>query len=1061
MYNKDIFDLCGIATGQTVDVGYGRYSSQEMTLHGTNDNGISVSVGSKDIKYAFPIAYSQLQSVKQIDSQIGSFPGIKAEPAEIIKLTPPLTLTENEYFNTALKNSSKFLSESMRLSAAKAIKEIFKNNYKIDVNPLSCYRVAFWYDDIDDAGRKLQPPYNGKLISATSLVDALIHKSVYFEFKPGELSPFTPGGPNVSFSETFQPRQNFRAFSFKDSNIEKWREQYGHYYNNTAGYVGIYTSDSTFNSSTHVNVDAISVRQALFDYDLSSVYKSSLDDFWKVYTEDYTTAVKGALINSACKQFLEGSLTDDGLLMVLSATGVNVTYWDLCNIPGWWSLLDADSFGSEQNTNVRCGLLDINCYAGTVYSGTPLSEALIGRYQCTDVIYIENDNLTLLYIPGNTSPIHMFNNTNELRNWFARSFADPAVREQIFQHYLVNDYAYHSDRIDLMPTLETLGVWPSDRDRYGQYTASYSNWDPTETIHLSSFTDVFEEVTSRSKTASYRQADKIKTHNDLIRERIGIAVSMIGDFSLLLLPLAPFSSAASGLLAVIDITLGTLALGTGISAEAEGRDGASDIVSGLLNMIPNLYTGARAGTQELHNILKIVNGQRRTFKLTYPLSKNPNFVKTAVPGESGEFYRFKHHEQQGAGPVYKSEENGKVLRKTEHCFFQKETTISTVKSGESLDIDLYTSRTVQKGDEHLTNLGGGIFQHTNGSQFIEFNNGLTELYSEAGCRFIKPREGYAGRQWVTQDGNGAWFTLRLRLDGGNPHQSGSLQNRWTCGFHKVTTVEQLTPAAVKNKWSSVPKGNARTVDDIISQGPGLIKKFNKYSADSATLNAYRTVYPEEFDKLIAWRDNGKREWVENLLQSTSESASSKVLKDNLAIIPVGNHLGDFVQAGEYLTRGLKNYDIAGKRLVKIALKPGAEDLIFHSDYLALQPGGKKITLEFAHKDLPYVKSSLNEGALPGYLGIKSESDQYFSLSLAGDYKSPGPSQLLFQLFVKDVEDVTLESLLWQYRDSTKTFKKLLKSLPEAYQDAETLASAVKTMELEKYYPEYLSGLKGG
>lgn len=129
------------------------------------------------------------------------------------------------------------------------------------------------------------------------------------------------------------------------------------------------------------------------------------------------------------------------------------------------------------------------------------------------------------------------------------------------------------------------------------------------------------------------------------------------------------------------------------------------------------------------------------------------------------------------------------------------------------------------------------------------------------------------------------------------------------------------------------------------------------------------------------------------------------------VLPVVNHLGDEEQARTYLNKKQDNV------LMKFVLKPGAHELLFHPDHMAVHGDSKGRTsqhLRDIHGGMPEAKDG--EGKLGGYIGLKQESRRVyeqdkqgrtvlkegrgdFSLSL-GQSKW---SRLLFQLFVEDIQ----------------------------------------------------------
>ena len=103
----------------------------------------------------------------------------------------------------------------------------------------------------------------------------------------------------------------------------------------------------------------------------------------------------------------------------------------------------------------------------------------VGNFQSTDLMYITdkkvrydaNGNklppLTLLYIPGNSSPIHTFNSQAEMKAWFAKQMADPVKREAMVAHFPLKDKPNGYAQAGTEETLTGLGTWPEKRETPG------------------------------------------------------------------------------------------------------------------------------------------------------------------------------------------------------------------------------------------------------------------------------------------------------------------------------------------------------------------------------------------------------------------------------------------------------------------------------------------------------------------------------------------------------------------------------------------------------------------
>lgn len=184
---------------------------------------------------------------------------------------------------------------------------------------------------------------------------------------------------------------------------------------------------------------------------------------------------------------------------------------------------------------------------------------------------------------------------------------------------------------------------------------------------------------------------------------------------------------------------------------------------------------------------------------------------------------------------------------------------------------------------------------------------------------------------------------------------------------------------------------------------------------------------EEADAIMKWKGDGKQagteEWLEGE-RNRGESAAQNFHHDKnldgsrVGAMPVKKHLGDMDQAYEYYRRNHdQHYESGPKadngrvvggpptRVLEFTLKPGAHRQLFTPEYMALAGNtGAPDSLRRIHgENSQFETGSGGEGNLTGRVGMKLESHGDFSLSLGSETEA---TQLLFQLFVKDVQDVT-------------------------------------------------------
>ena len=224
----------------------------------------------------------------------------------------------------------------------------------------------------------------------------------------------------------------------------------------------------------------------------------------------------------------------------------------------------------------------------------------------------------------------------------------------------------------------------------------------------------------------------------------------------------------------------------------------------------------------------------------------------------------------------------------------------------------------------------------------------------------------------------------------------------------VKTKKRLIDSVADRKKDKKNKksGTKRKMDDIIKEiGPGLLRQLQGKPKEAGKLELYRAMSLEEARSIMEYWGSPAQAAALEYVEKDGGSASD--FKAKHKGMTIGAHLGDLGQAEAYHAMRGEAYHV----LLKFTLKPGAHELLFNPEYMALGPTYKTELIREATKGKNYQNSSENEGALPGYIGVKSEENEPFSVAIAQGAnnnkkgREVGPSQLLFQLFIEDVNVV--------------------------------------------------------
>ncbi|MFE0582654.1 DUF4157 domain-containing protein [Streptomyces sp. NPDC058874] len=198
----------------------------------------------------------------------------------------------------------------------------------------------------------------------------------------------------------------------------------------------------------------------------------------------------------------------------------------------------------------------------------------------------------------------------------------------------------------------------------------------------------------------------------------------------------------------------------------------------------------------------------------------------------------------------------------------------------------------------------------------------------------------------------------------------------------------------------------RKIDEVIATvGPKLLDALAAMPEGSGRMELYRSMsFDEAKSALDYWGNESARNEMTTYIAG-GEGTAKEFRQRGYTGMTIGAHLGDQGQADGY-------YDTQGEPYavqLKFTLKPGAHELLFDQRHMALGPGYKNDLIRKANESGgAYQNANANEGTLGGYIGVKAEDKEPYSLGIAQgnngkNGRELGASQLLFQLFVENVE----------------------------------------------------------
>jgi hypothetical protein len=418
-----------------------------------------------------------------------------------------------------------------------------------DVDPDDLLITTLYINERDHA------PHRANIAYSMTLTDALMRNwqqsgNGQFLEHLSVLRPYRDGGYPVRIAPT---------------SLELW---------DCFAYEGIYrrTSPQRFNHSTQVQLDPKVFKQFVWDADLQAHYQASLTQFWHGHGTHYNLLIKAALVKSAYVQHAEGSLEAEDKALVLMSVGLDADQW--------WDTLTFKAFTDAPLSHT-----------------ITFRELIVYRYVATDIMVIRNEltDRLVVYIPGNSSPLHGFKDLLELRNWIALQCKDARRRKALESHFKIEDDADGLFLSGLHTALAGLAVYPH---LLNQATGC---WNPAKEIHLGNalspwpFSHFKDNLQSRLESDGqqllHSRADYNKEVVALVLTNAIVAtgaIAMVVPY--LWLPLAAMSLALIG--------LGADEVSEGRTLE-EKKTGAGRIVFGVLNAVPVVVEGGAAASRLL------------------------------------------------------------------------------------------------------------------------------------------------------------------------------------------------------------------------------------------------------------------------------------------------------------------------------------------------------------------------------------------------------------------------------------------------------------------------------
>jgi hypothetical protein len=420
--------------------------------------------------------------------------------------------------------------------------------YGLDIDPDKTYIVTVAYNQ-----RGNKEPYPGTVVNKISLTDAAIkniqHTPGHSDLPKTSFNPFQSVPPSVKIVDDLTIGHTSHS------------GRHGYMRNkdaiHTQQYEGIYVDPkpgtNTYDRSNQLSIlSPKSFRKYVWDTNFSKPHIEELKKYWNTHRDTYTTLTKMAFATSAHQQYAEGSLSKEERDMALNVANV---------APG--KSIGALKAGDFQRPYTQDPNLKIK---ELTFLGKPAS----------GIFYVTNETTkkTLLYMTGNSSPIHPFDSPEAMRKWLSNQMTDENKRKQFAQYFKHGDRENQILEAGVDKKLEMEARFAKDRE--GLLDRPFGGND---------IVDPFKAMQARAEQFTYDNTDfDYVTNDDINKTAVLDTLKAVGKALIILGPLAAAFPPVGYAILAFNLGVAATEVGVGIDDQVRGRPGGSDrIVYGLFN----------------------------------------------------------------------------------------------------------------------------------------------------------------------------------------------------------------------------------------------------------------------------------------------------------------------------------------------------------------------------------------------------------------------------------------------------------------------------------------------
>lgn len=476
------------------------------------------------------------------------------------------------------------LAASIPLSPAAYADQLIQQRWGEHIDPRHTRLLTLHYDYAGHEAAQDQPK-QGNVAHALSLTNALLtNYQAVGDNRVGEnaFGLYTPAriGPTVETSNT----------------ANRFPADLGHY-----TYEGVYrqTQSSRYDPSNQISeISPADFKKWIWELDFKEKYRAYLQTVWPAdaainaaSANNQRTLVKTAFVKTAFLQQAENTLSTAGLKLALEAAGLDAHQrWN-------------DITPQQLQNSTRPA------------SNIVVAPLAIHGYAATDILSVRDrdSHRILLYIPGNSSPLHEFDNSASLQTWLAAEVRDLAKREVLLTHFKTADLEdggpFIWNKSGVKSALDGIAAYPKmrsvDQQKYAgaiyphHRPGSDEVWNPAHYVQfpaLATDQDPFAHLVLGIKQSTLAMVDeKIRDKSDVRWDNVNWYVKSTIKLaqSPLVLPLMMEFPVTFALLGLVDAGYGVNQALNGTTAE-QRKAGATRAAFGLFNAIPFVAYGAQA-----------------------------------------------------------------------------------------------------------------------------------------------------------------------------------------------------------------------------------------------------------------------------------------------------------------------------------------------------------------------------------------------------------------------------------------------------------------------------------